>query len=205
LQLKVSVEEESRNGLRSRTRDEIEAECSLSGSTLALQHPDLALTIRRMRTSAQLPSRNRQTNCIMLLGAGAWIDTGSGGPNNARMAKPETVRRVKSYSAESGYVYQYQFHDAVPAERNGESGNEYLYYVSADRKTMFPLKIFVGRNTREDCARRLGRTLNGTEEYAVAKMRLFQAFDESEDLATKRPELVVDASNIEALLARLDL
>lgn len=121
------------------------------------------------------------------------------------MAKPEIVRRVKSYSSESGYVYQYQFHDAVPAERNGEPGNEYIYYVSADRKTMFPLKIFVGRNTREDCARRLGRTLNGTEEYAVAKMRLFQAFDESEELATKRPELVVDASNIEALLARLDL
>ncbi len=148
---------------------------------------------------------NRPANRIAVARRGASIDTGSGGPNNARMAKPEIVRRVKSYSSESGYVYQYQFHDAVPAERNGEPGNEYIYYVSADRKTMFPMRIFVGRNTREDCARRLGRTLNGTEEYAVAKMRLFQAFDESEDLATKRPELVVDASNIEALLARLDL
>lgn len=200
----MSVEKESRIGLQSRTVKDIEEECSLSSSTLALQHPDLALTIYRMRTSAQLASRNRPTNCSRLLGAVASIDTGTGGPNNARMAKPEIVRRVKSYSAESGYVYQYQFHDAVPAERNGEPGNEYIYHVSADRKTMFPLRIFVGRNTREDCARRLGRTLNGTEEYAVAKMRLFQAFDESEDLAAKRPDLVVDASNIEALLARLD-
>jgi hypothetical protein len=121
------------------------------------------------------------------------------------MAKPEIVRRVKSYSSESGFVYQYQFHDAVPAERNGEPGNEYIYYVSADRKTMFPLKIFVGRNTREDCARHLGRTFTGTEEYALAKMRLFQAFDETEDLVTTKPELVVDGSNIEALLSRLDL
>lgn len=121
------------------------------------------------------------------------------------MARPEIVRRIKSYSADTGFVYQYQFHDAVPAERNGEPGNEYIYYVSADRKTMFPLKIFVGRAAREDCARRVGRALNGTEEYAVAKMRLFQAFDEAEDLAATRPELVVDSSNIETLLERLDL
>jgi len=126
-------------------------------------------------------------------------------PNNARMAKPETVRRVKSYSSESGFVYQYQFHDAVPAERDGEPGNEYIYYISADRKTMVPIRIFVGRKTSDDCARRLGRTLNGTEEYAVAKMRLFQAFDESEDLAKARPELIVDASNVAGLLEQLDL
>jgi hypothetical protein len=36
-------------------------------------------------------------------------------------------------------------------------------------------------------------------------MRLFQAFDEEEDLVAKKPELVVDGSNIETLLARLDL
>jgi hypothetical protein len=121
------------------------------------------------------------------------------------MTKPEIVRRVKSYSAESGFVYQYQFHDAAPATRDGEIGTEYIYYVSADRKTMFPLRIFVSRSVRDDCARRLGRALTGTEEYAVAKMRLFQAFDEIEDLASTRPDLVVDASNLEALLARLDL
>jgi hypothetical protein len=36
-------------------------------------------------------------------------------------------------------------------------------------------------------------------------MRLFQAFDEVEDLASARPELVVDESNLETLLGRLDL
>ena len=38
-------------------------------------------------------------------------------PNNLGMAKPETVRRIKSYSSESGYVYQYQFQDAHPAQQ----------------------------------------------------------------------------------------
>jgi hypothetical protein len=36
-------------------------------------------------------------------------------------------------------------------------------------------------------------------------MRLFQALDEVEDFATKRPDLVVDGSNLGALLERLDL
>ena len=52
---------------------------------------------------------------------------------------------------------------------------------------------------------RQGRKLSGTEEYAVAKMRLFQAFDEVENLATSRPEIVVDDSNLENLLEKLDL
>ena len=71
------------------------------------------------------------------------VDTNADPPNNALMSKPETVRRIKSYSAASGYVYQYQFQDAHPAQRDAAHGNEFVYYVSADRKTMFPIRIFV--------------------------------------------------------------
>ena len=56
------------------------------------------------------------------------------------MPQPEIVRRIKSYSSESGYVYQYQFQDVHPATRDGAAGNEFVYYVSADRKTMFPVR-----------------------------------------------------------------
>jgi hypothetical protein len=121
------------------------------------------------------------------------------------MPKPETVRRVKSYSAATGYVYQYQFQDVHPSTKSGEPGNEYVYYVSADRKTMFPIRIFISRRTLETWTKQTGRPLTGTEAYAVAKMRLFQAFDDVEDFATARPELTVDDSNLAELLARLDL
>jgi hypothetical protein len=121
------------------------------------------------------------------------------------MPKPETVRRVKSYSAASGYVYQYQFQDVHPSTKSSELGNEYVYYVSGDRKTMFPIRIFVSRRAMETWTKQTGRALTGTEEYAVAKMRLFQAFDEVEDFATARPDLSVDDSNLAELLARLDL
>jgi hypothetical protein len=36
-------------------------------------------------------------------------------------------------------------------------------------------------------------------------MRLFQAFDDVEDLATARPGLIVEESDLDALLAKLDL
>lgn len=121
------------------------------------------------------------------------------------MAKPETVRRVKSYSAATGYVYQYQFQDAHPSVRPEIPGNEYIYYVSADRKTMFPIRIFIRRSALDAWISQNGRALTGTEEYAVAKMRLFKAFDDVEDFAVSRPELVVDDSNLAELLARLDL
>jgi hypothetical protein len=121
------------------------------------------------------------------------------------MAQPQIVRRIKSYSSESGYVYQYQFQDVHPATRDGAPGNEFVYYVSADRKTMFPIRIFVRRAALEEWTKKTGRALTGTEEYAVAKMRLFQAMDEVQDFAVSRPDLVVDGSNLGALLERLDL
>ena len=121
------------------------------------------------------------------------------------MPRPETVRRIKSYSATSGYVYQYQFQDVHPAQRDATSGNEYVYYVSADRKTMFPIRIFVRRDALDQWTRQTGRALTGTEEYAIAKMRLFQALDDVADFSTSRPGLTVDESNLPALLERLDL
>jgi hypothetical protein len=135
----------------------------------------------------------------------AGIDTKRARSNNAVMAKPETVRRIKAYSAESGYVYQYQFQDVHPAKQDAAVGNEYIYYVSADRKSMFPIRIFVRREALDQWTKQTGRVLTGTEEYAVAKMRLFQALDDVEEFFTKRPDLVVDGSNLGALLARLDL
>jgi len=36
-------------------------------------------------------------------------------------------------------------------------------------------------------------------------MRLFQAFDEDENFSATRPVLIVDSSNLAALLAELDI
>ncbi len=121
------------------------------------------------------------------------------------MARPEAVRRIKSYSAATGYVYQYYFYEVKKTRHGPAAGTEYVYMVSVDRQKVFPLRIFVLRSAVEKWAKKTGRNITGTEEYAVAKMRLFQAFDEMDDLASAQPVLLVDESNLETLLGRLDL
>jgi hypothetical protein len=124
------------------------------------------------------------------------------------MTRPEAVRRVKSYSAASGFVYQYYFYEVRKARRGASDGTEYVYMVSVDRKKVFPLRIFVKRDAAEKWSHTTGRTLSGTEEYAVAKMRLFQALDEIENvehIESHPPELVVDETNLGPLLSLLDL
>ena len=134
----------------------------------------------------------------------APIDRPIQGRNTQRMTRPEAVRRVKSYSAETGYVYQYYFYEVNKARRGLTPGREYVYMVSVDRKHVFAVKIFVHHDAAEKWGRAAGRTLSGTEEYAVAKMRLFQALDELDDVE-HAPDLVVDDSNLDSLLAQLDL
>jgi hypothetical protein len=121
------------------------------------------------------------------------------------MPRPEAAHRVKSYSAATGYVYQYYFYEVEKTTRGAAAGTEYVYMVSVDRKHVFPLRIFVSREALDRWSARTGRDFTGTEEYAVAKMRLFQAFDELEDLAAKTPELLIDESNLDSLLSQLDL
>jgi len=125
------------------------------------------------------------------------------------MARPEAVRRVKSYSASNGYVYQYCFFEVNRvADASGPAG-EFIYAISADRKTTFPIRILVRQSALEAWAQLNGRPLTSSEEYAVAKMRLFQAFDEGAvPLATRSSpdlRLLVDESNLEDLLRLLHI
>ena len=125
------------------------------------------------------------------------------------MARPDAVRRVKSYSAADGYVYQYYFFEGNRAQRAGSPGGEFTYVISADRHSTFPFKIFVQQSALEAWARQNGRPLSSSEEYAVAKMRLFQAFDEGSVQgsaeAGQTGEVVVDNSNLEELLGQLGI
>jgi len=125
------------------------------------------------------------------------------------MARPDAVRRVKTYSAANGYVYQYCFYEVNRIEPTGGATGEYIYTVSADRKTTFLVRIHVRQIALVDWARTNGRALTSSEEYAVAKMRLFQAFDEGEvplsNDASQGVPLLVDESNLESLLKLLNI
>jgi hypothetical protein len=125
------------------------------------------------------------------------------------MAKPEAVRRIKSYSATNGYVYQYYFYEVNRVSLDGEAAGEFVYAISADRGTSLGLRIFVMQVALDAWAAANGRALTSSEEYAVAKMRLFQAFDEGvvplTSEAAREVQLVVDESNLESMLRLLSI
>ncbi len=127
----------------------------------------------------------------------------------SRKAVPLTgapaVRRLKTYSAQSGYVYQYYYEGHRPFERARDSGVEYVFDVSADRKTSMPVSVFLGAACLQDWEGNHARTLNSTERYAIAKMALFQAFDERPHPDQMKLEIHVRGADIDGILAALGL
>jgi hypothetical protein len=115
------------------------------------------------------------------------------------------VRRQKTYSGQSGYVYQYFYEGHRPSERDGQPGAEYVFDVSADRKTSFPVSIFLSEGALLAWESERGRRLMANERYAIAKMALFQAFDERENPQQMRHEVQVRPADVAAILSTLDL
>src|SRR5579862_1250891 len=113
-----------------------------------------------------------------------------------------TVRRMKTYSAQSGYVYQY-YYEGHRAAAN--SSIEFAFSISADRKTWFQTGVFVADSALADWEASNGRTLSSTERYAVAKMALFQAFDERTDPARMKDPVHVRAADVQAIIETLEL
>jgi hypothetical protein len=84
------------------------------------------------------------------------------------------VRRIKSYSAQTGYVYQYSYEGQRPATHGGV---EFAFLSSADRKSWHPVSVVVDQCPVVAWERAHGRTLSSNEWYALAKMSLCAAFD----------------------------
>lgn len=111
------------------------------------------------------------------------------------------VRRMKTYTGEQGYVYQYYF----VGKRQAGSSAEYIFDVTSDRKTTFSVSIFLPQEALDTWCRSRGRSLTEAEQYAAVKMRLFQAFDQVEDMMTNGRKLELDAGTVEELLSALGI
>ena len=116
-----------------------------------------------------------------------------------------TLRRLKTYTGNTGYVYQYYFVGKRPAMESlvGLPATEYIFDVSSDRKNTYSVSVFLSQNVVDEWARSHGRALTDAEQYAAVKMRLFQAFDELPDLLNHGRQLGVDGTALEAALAAL--
>jgi len=116
-----------------------------------------------------------------------------------------TVRRVKTYTGAQGYVYQYYFvgKRAALADDPEAPATEFIFDVTSDRKLTYAVSVFLPEGPLAEWSGAHGRALNDAEQYAAAKLRLFRAFDELEDVKTQGRRLSIDSAQLGEALASL--
>lgn len=114
--------------------------------------------------------------------------------------------RQKTYSAASGYVYRYYYLGRRdPKASDPEPALEYLFNVSADRRTWSAVAVVVEVPAIERWEQLHDRRFSATEQYAIAKIALFQALDERSGPAQLRDPVRVRNADIEGIVEILGL
>lgn len=124
---------------------------------------------------------------------------------NAPLAGAPAVRRLKNYSAQSGYVYQYYYQGNRPFHSGGETGMEFVFHISADRKNWRPAAVLLSDGVIRAWEEGHARELSSTERYAIAKLALFQAFDERPTPAQMKDDVRLRRADVEAIVETLGL
>jgi hypothetical protein len=109
------------------------------------------------------------------------------------------VRRQKTYSAESGYVYQYHYEGSRPLE----GGREYVFAATSGRGAPFAVSVRLLESAIEPWEQSHGRALGQQERFALAKLSMKQAFDEREGPDRMRAAVEPTAEQIEGILGML--
>lgn len=113
---------------------------------------------------------------------------------------------MKTYTGAGGYVYQYYFVGKRAALESDPAAPaaEFIFDVTPDRKTLYAVSVLLRESAARAWAEGHGRGLTDPEQYAAAKLRLLQAFDELGNIQ-ERLRVVVEAEQIEELLSPLGL
>jgi hypothetical protein len=117
------------------------------------------------------------------------------------VAGSPAVRRQKTYSADSGYVYLYYF----DGFRETARAWEYVFTITADRKNWFAVPVLLNRETLTVWSRNHLRELGASERFAVAKIALRRAFDARDTPLAMHAPVNLDVSELEAIAEVLDL
>ena len=119
-----------------------------------------------------------------------------------------TAHRVKRYSAQTGFVYQYSYQGRrqFPASSHPPhgGGTEFGFRVSADGKNWLEAGVFLEDAAVGAWELNHARAVSSAERYAVAKLALFQAFDERARPALLKRAIHVRAADVDAILGALD-
>jgi len=113
--------------------------------------------------------------------------------------------RLKTYSAGSGYVYQYFYRGRRVVEVGSGGLVEYVFNLSADRGTFFPASVLLGNEALEGWQSERQRELSSAECFAIAKMALFRALDARAEPAGMKQSVRVTAADVRSILTALEI
>lgn len=116
-----------------------------------------------------------------------------------------TVRRLKTYTAESGRVYECYFVGKRPALKDDPCApaTEYIFDIVSNRQPTFAISIFVPVESLSSWQAENGRCLTDPEQYGAAKMKLFRVFDQVNDLMLSERRFSIQAEELKELLLEL--
>ena len=132
-----------------------------------------------------------------------WLKKKSSANKKAPLEGTPAVRRQKTYQSQNGCVYQYYFAGSRRAESELGPSYEYIFPVSADRKTEMLVAVEISDAGVAAWERAHGRDLLSKERYAIAKMALFKAFDERENPDALRLPILAGEAEVKDYLEQL--
>jgi hypothetical protein len=122
------------------------------------------------------------------------------GPPESNLKGAPPHARTKTYSAETGYVYQYVYRGYRPSPT--AAGDEFVFFVRHGDKS-FHIYILIANSALGDCAVGIGRDVLPRERYALAKMALFSTFDGLTDPHHLEYPVVPSGAEMESYLRTL--
>lgn len=125
------------------------------------------------------------------------------GKNPSPLTGAPAVRRLKTFSSQSGYVYQYAYEGQRPLPKR--AGTEFVFSISADRKKWQNVSVLVESVAVRAWEQAHERALSATEWYALAKMSLFAAFDERATPAEMHEPVRLREEDVTGIMERLGI
>lgn len=116
-------------------------------------------------------------------------------PADSELRGAPSSPRTKTYSANTGYVYQYVYR-GYRMISDVHPGMEYVFSATRDRAFTFRIAIRLLDTALEECSRSIGREVLHAERYALAKMALFEALDHAEAVEELQRPLTPDGEEM---------
>jgi hypothetical protein len=113
--------------------------------------------------------------------------------------------RQKTYSAESGYVYQYALSSFRQRRDAGDFVHEYTFTVTSGVMGMLRVTVALRASVLGAWEMARGRELSASERFGIAKIALKRAFDDASSPAALGNVIAPERAEVEEISEYLDL